>query len=304
MDRTQRAIRNHYEKGIKDFIHEGLAPPPTVVASGELPPTEAVSQLMELHDDCLRRVRRAIPSFDARVDRDGVAAVTGPLLTQLAEHYGVQTQAIADGFAARDDPGALYDRARQPHRADGTMDMAVLQAECDAELQRNGWDDAARVADAYATPFDPRLPLVPSRIALRADGIAWVSWFRPQNFQVARFDDLRLIHRQSGQWCLELDDWRRRRIAGGSEERLSPDFLDQLRALSVVEGFSWPSATEGHRQAAYDSVIYNVAGWTSEERATLAEALQRAAIPHDWDGSDLRIPRDFEKRVDRIIDRT
>jgi len=51
-------------------------------------------------------------------------------------------------------------------------------------------------------------------------------------------------------------------------------------------------------------VIYNVAGWTSEERAALTERLLDASIPHQWDGSDLRIRRDDEKRVDKIIDPT
>ena len=58
----------------------------------------------------------------------------------------------------------------------------------------------------------------------------------------------------------------------------------------------------GPANLAYDSVIYNVAGWTTEERAALSRTLLEASIPHVWDGSGLRVPNDYEKRVDHIID--
>lgn len=155
--------------------------------------------------------------------------------------------------------------------------------------------------DAYATPFDPRLPLVRSRIALRPEGIAWVSFHRPQNFQVARFDGLRLIHQQSDQWCLEFRDWRRRRLADRQKAPTWLDFLQQLREVSGVAGLVWSDPTEGHRDMIYDAVIYNVAGWTDGDRAELTKSLLDASIPHEWDGSDLRVAASHEKKVDRII---
>ncbi len=302
MDRAQKAIRNLYLKGLADFTHDGLAPPPTVVASGELPLTEAVAQLMTLHDDALRRVRKQIPVFDSKLADLGPDVMVAPLLRELADFYHLPVEELTEGFALRDDPDAVADRDVQPRLATGELDHAVLRAECDDEFERNGWGDRLCTVEGYATPYDPRLPLVRSQIALRPEGLAWVSCLRPQNFQVARFEGLRLIHQQSTQWCLEFVDWRRRRLADRLQEQPWEDFLHQLRQLSGPAGFEWPVPTVGRRDPTYDSVIYNVSGWSQEERAALTQALDEAAIPHQWDGSDLRIPNDYEKKVDRIID--
>ena len=75
-----------------------------------------------------------------------------------------------------------------------------------------------------------------------------------------------------------------------------------MRELSGLAGLEWKDPSQGRRNLAYDSVIYNVAGWTTEERAALSRSLLEVSIPHVWDGSDLRVPNDYEKRVDRIID--
>jgi len=301
MYRGQTAIRNHYYKGLKDFTHEGLAPPPTIVASGDLPGAEAISQLMTLHEDCLARVRKKVPGFDSKVAALGPDVVVAPLLEELADFYQVPVDEVLEGFTLRDDPGAVYGEISQPRLETGELDPSVLGPECEAEFDRNGWADRLCTVEAYATPYDPRLPLVRSRIALRPEGIAWVSYLRPQNFQVALFDSLRLIHQQSDQWCLEFRDWRRRRIADRQKPQPWIDFLGQLRELSERAGFEWKDPTEGRRDVVYDTVIYNVAGWTTEERAALTESLLGASIPHEWDGSDLHIPTDYETKVDRII---
>lgn len=157
------------------------------------------------------------------------------------------------------------------------------------------------MVDAFATPHDPRLPLVRSRISLRPEGIAWVSSYRPQNFQVALFDDLRLIRRQSGQWCLEFEDWRRRRIADRSDSPAFEAFLDVMRPLADEAGFTWDTPDEGRRDGDPGWVVYDLSGWSSDRCATATETLLRSIVPHEWDGRELRVPRDHEPLVDRIL---
>jgi hypothetical protein len=299
---VQKDIRNHYLKGIKDFTFEGLAPPPDVVATGELPGDEAVSQLMTLHEDCLRRVRTKVPGFDATLADLGPDVVLTPLLVELSDFFGVPIDDIRTGFDLRDDPDSAYDRKSQPRLPTGELDMSLLEGECDAEFDRNGWGDRVCTVDGYANPYDPRLAMVRSRVALRSDGIGWVTCLRPQNFQVARFDSLRLIHLQSSQWCLEFEDWRRRRIADRQNPQPWAEFLDQLRQLSGQVGFEWTGATKGRRAAAFDTVLYETVSWTRKQRAALTRSLVQASIPHDWDGSELRVLSVYKKRVDLIIE--
>ncbi len=303
MDRAQKAIADRYYKGMMDFVSEGLAPPPAVVKSGELPTDEAVSQLMTLHDDCVAYVQRRVPKFDSQVERLGSEAVEAPLLAELADLFEIPLDELHEGLARRADPDATYDRSAQPRRPTGELDTAVLGVEADAEFDRNGLTHPIATIDGYATPYDPRLGLVRSRIALRHDGIAWVSLPRPQNFQVAHFDHLRVIHRQSGQWCLEFNDWRRRRIADRDGQEAWTAFLDEVRRVSADEGFEWRTPDQGLRDPVYDAVIYNVADWNEERRAALARSLVDAEIPHHWDGSDLQVSNKDEKRVDRLIER-
>jgi hypothetical protein len=271
------------------------------VTSGELLGIEAISQLMTLHEDCLQRVRKKVPAFDSMVAESGADVVVTPLLGQLSDFYGVPVDEIVAGFAVRDDPDRIYDRTAQPRLDSGEIDTSVLVAECDAEFDRNGWGDRLCTVDAYATPYDPRLPLVRSRIGLRSEGIAWVSYLRPQNFQVARFDGLRLIHQQSNQWCLEFEDWRRRRFADRQDPESWLEFLAELRQISIEAGFEWKVPSNGRRAAAFDAVIYEMADWSDDQRRALTRSLLEASIPHNWEGSDLRIPRDFELKVDFLI---
>jgi hypothetical protein len=303
MDRAQKAIADRYYKGMMDFVSEGLAPPPAVVKSGELPLDEAVSQLMTLHDDCLAYVKKRLPKFETQVARFGSDTVEAPLLGELADLFGISVGDLREGRVRRDDPEATYDRRAQPRRATGDLDTTVLGAESDAEFAANGWTDPIVTIDGYATPYDPRLTLVRSRIALRHDGIAWVSLPRPQNFQVAYFDQLRVIHRQSGQWCLEFNDWRRRRIADRDEPAAWATFIDEVRRVSADVGFEWRSPDQALRDPVYDAVIYNVADWTEERRVALARSLVAAEISHRWAGSDLQVSNRDEKRVDRLIER-
>ena len=234
---------------------------------------------MTLHEDCVQRVRKKVGGFDARLAELGPDVVVAPLLAELADFYEVSIDDLLEGFALRDNPDAVYDRHAQPRLSTGELDTSVLGPECDTELDRHGWRDRVGAVEAYATPYDPRLPLVRSRIALRADGIAWVSYFRPQNFQVAPFERLRLIHQQSEQWVLEFDDWRRRRIADRETGGEWLGFLDALRELSGLAGLEWKDPTQGRRDLAYDSVIYNVAGWSTEERAALEPVPPRGVDP-------------------------
>jgi hypothetical protein len=274
-----------------------------VVTSGELPLIEAVSQLMTLHEDCLRRVRRNVSGFRTTAAHLRGDAIGTRLLEELAGFYGVAVEDVTEGFAHRDDPGSDARAEDQPHRPDGSLDVDTLRAEAAALLAAHGWSERQGEVEAFATPYDPRLGLVRSRVALADEGLAWVSLRRPQNFQVALFAGLRLIHRQTGQWCLEFRDWRRRRLTEPHESAVWLDFLDRLRQASSTAGFGWPCPDRGGPWMPDDVVIYNVAGWSSEDRAGLGRALAEAAIPHDWDGSDLRIPSAYEARVDRIIER-
>ena len=50
-------------------------------------------------------------------------------------------------------------------------------------------------------------------------------------------------------------------------------------------------------------VHYDVAGWTIDQRAELAEALATAELPHYWDEDELVVPEIVEDRVDALFER-
>ena len=302
MDRTQKAIRNHYIKGLHDFTHEQLAPPTTVVTSGELLPVEAISELMTLHEDCIGRVRKQVAGFDARLAKLGHDAVVAPLLVELATFYGVRLDDLHEAFALRDDPDAVYERSSQPRATDGSLDMTVLGPEVDAEFERYGWGERAGAVEAYATPYDPRLPLVRSQVALRPEGIAWVSCPRPRTFRWRASTALRLVHQQSNQWCLEFTDWRRRRLAVRRDPAGWETFLAQLRDLATAAGFTWDSPTSGRPRQPTDPVVYDLAGWSTEARQGLSASLESSGIPHRWEDAELHVTVEHEAEVDRRID--
>ena len=49
-------------------------------------------------------------------------------------------------------------------------------------------------------------------------------------------------------------------------------------------------------------VHYDLAGWSIDQRAELAETLAEHAVPHVWDGEELVIPEQLEGPVDRLFD--
>ncbi|MGI9646273.1 MAG: hypothetical protein ACR2O6_13285 [Ilumatobacteraceae bacterium] len=49
-------------------------------------------------------------------------------------------------------------------------------------------------------------------------------------------------------------------------------------------------------------VHYDLAAWTFDQRAELAEALAEALIPHAWDGEELLVPESVEGAVDELFD--
>jgi hypothetical protein len=51
-----------------------------------------------------------------------------------------------------------------------------------------------------------------------------------------------------------------------------------------------------------ETVRYDLAEWSINQRADVAAALAEAAIVHSWDADELMIPPEFEKRVDSILD--
>jgi len=51
-----------------------------------------------------------------------------------------------------------------------------------------------------------------------------------------------------------------------------------------------------------DLVVYELAEWSIDQRASLGEALANLAIPHGWEGIDLVVHVDFEDQVDEICD--
>ena len=131
--------------------------------------------------------------------------------------------------------------------------------------------------------------------------MAWVSYYRPQNFQVALFDDLRLIRRQSQQWCLEFEDWRRRRLADPGDSPAFVAFLDELRQLADEAGFTWDTPDEGRRDGDPGWVVYDLSAWSSDRCAAATRTLLESVVPHEWDGRELRVPRDHEPLVDDIL---
>ncbi len=49
-------------------------------------------------------------------------------------------------------------------------------------------------------------------------------------------------------------------------------------------------------------VHYNLAGWTLDQRAELAETLAEHGVPHVWDQEELVVPEEVEAGVDRLFD--
>ncbi len=49
-------------------------------------------------------------------------------------------------------------------------------------------------------------------------------------------------------------------------------------------------------------VHYNLAGWTFDQRAELAETLAEHGIPHMWEGEELVVPEAIEEPVDQLFE--
>jgi len=49
-------------------------------------------------------------------------------------------------------------------------------------------------------------------------------------------------------------------------------------------------------------VHYNLAGWTFDQRAELAETLAERGIPHVWEAEELVVPEELEEPVDELFD--
>jgi hypothetical protein len=49
-------------------------------------------------------------------------------------------------------------------------------------------------------------------------------------------------------------------------------------------------------------VHYDLAGWSFEQRAELAETLAEHGVPHVWDGEELIVPEEIETAVDALFD--
>jgi hypothetical protein len=50
-------------------------------------------------------------------------------------------------------------------------------------------------------------------------------------------------------------------------------------------------------------VHYDVAAWTFDQQAELAEAMAEALVPHAWDGTELVVPEFAEAEVDALFER-
>ena len=50
------------------------------------------------------------------------------------------------------------------------------------------------------------------------------------------------------------------------------------------------------------NVYYDLAAWTPDQQAELAEALAEAGIPHGWEGSELVVPDELELEVDALFE--
>ena len=50
-------------------------------------------------------------------------------------------------------------------------------------------------------------------------------------------------------------------------------------------------------------VHYNLAGWSIDQRAELAETLAELGVPHMWEGEELIVPEAIESDVDALFDR-
>lgn len=49
-------------------------------------------------------------------------------------------------------------------------------------------------------------------------------------------------------------------------------------------------------------VHYDLAGWSIDQRAELAETLAEYGVPHLWDGEELVVPEEIEAAVDQLFD--
>lgn len=49
-------------------------------------------------------------------------------------------------------------------------------------------------------------------------------------------------------------------------------------------------------------VHYNLAGWSFDQRAELAETLAENGVPHVWEGEELVVPEEIETAVDALFD--
>lgn len=50
------------------------------------------------------------------------------------------------------------------------------------------------------------------------------------------------------------------------------------------------------------NVYYDLAAWTPDQHAELAEALAEAGVPHGWDGTELVVPEELEGEVDALFE--
>lgn len=50
------------------------------------------------------------------------------------------------------------------------------------------------------------------------------------------------------------------------------------------------------------NVYYDLAAWTPDQQAELAEALAEAGIPHGWEGTELVVPEERELEVDALFE--
>ncbi len=67
-----------------------------------------------------------------------------------------------------------------------------------------------------------------------------------------------------------------------------------IRIAGGTVAYDAPVATGG-------TIDYDTEGWTNARRGEVTTLLLDAGVPHEWDGTTLRLPALYQETADRIL---